>query len=112
MAAAFFLAGQGPPLDAARLDIVPSQLWGRAEAVRTMIRSTAQSLAPVAFGSLAEYVFGGGKTGIRITFGVMLVPLAVSAFLLNKARKTYPIDVATAAEAVPPSFPPHPEKGS
>ena len=103
MAASFFLAGQGPPLDAARLDIVPSQLWGRAEAVRTFIRSAAQSLAPVAFGTLSQYAFGGGKNGLRVTFGVMLVPLAISAYLLNKARRTYPIDVATAAQAVPPT---------
>ncbi len=106
MAAAFFLAGQGPPLDAARLDIVPAPLWGRAEAVRTLIRSLAQSLAPLAFGVLSEHAFGGGRTSLRSTFAVMLVPLAVSAFLLNKARRTYPVDVATAAAAVPQSPPP------
>jgi MFS family permease len=108
MAAAFFLAGQGPPLDAARLDIVPAPLWGRAEAVRTLIRSLAQSLAPLAFGVLSEHAFGGGRTSLRSTFAVMLVPLAVSAFLLNKARRTYPVDVATAAAAVPQTPPPDP----
>ena len=106
MGAAFFLAGQGPPLDAARLDIVPAPLWGRAEAVRTLIRSLAQSLAPLAFGVLSEHVFGGGRTSLRSTFAVMLVPLAVSAFLLNKARRTYPVDVATAAAAVSQTPPP------
>jgi len=106
MGAAFFLAGQGPPLDAARLDIVPAPLWGRAEAVRTLLRSLAQSLAPLAFGVLSEHVFGGGPTSLRSTFAVMLVPLAVSAFLLNKARRTYPVDVATAAAAVPQTPPP------
>ncbi|HEX6762332.1 MAG TPA: MFS transporter [Gaiellaceae bacterium] len=97
--AAFALSAQNPPLDAARLDIMPSQLWGRAEAIRTMLRSFAQALAPVVFGAVSDYVFGGGRTGLRWTFIVMLAPLAASAALLFEARKTYPADVATAAAA-------------
>jgi MFS family permease len=97
--AAFALSAQNPPLDAARLDIMPSQLWGRAESIRTFLRSLAQALAPVAFGAVSDYVFGGGRTGLRWTFALMLFPLAASAVLLFSARKTYPADVATAAAA-------------
>ena len=97
VAAAFFLSAQNPPLDAARLDIMPPRLWGRAEAVRTLLRSLAQALAPLIFGAVSDYVFGGGRTGLQWTFTVMLVPLAASAFLLARGLRTYPRDVATAA---------------
>ena len=40
------LSAQNPPLDAARLDIVPALLWGRAEGVRTFLRTLAQAFAP------------------------------------------------------------------
>jgi MFS family permease len=96
-AAAFMLSAQNPPLDAARLDIMPPQLWGRAEAVRTLLRSLAQALAPLLFGAVSDYVFGGGRSGLQWTFFVMLLPLGASAFLLFKARDTYPVDVASAA---------------
>ena len=83
------------PLDAARLDIVPVPLWGRAESIRTVLRSFAQALAPLLFGAVADHVFGGGRTGLQQTFAVMLVPLAASAALLYRALRTYPADVAT-----------------
>jgi sugar phosphate permease len=95
--AVFVLSAQNPPLDAARLDIVPASLWGRAESVRTLLRSLAQALAPLLFGAVSDYVFGGGRTGLQWTFVVMLVPLAASAYLLFRGRTTYPQDVATAA---------------
>ncbi len=96
-AAAFFLGAQNPPLDAARLDIMPPRLWGRAEAVRTLLRSLAQALAPLLFGAVSDHVFGGGRSGLQWTFVVMLVPLAASAWLLFQGRLHYPRDVATAA---------------
>ena len=95
--AAFALSAQNPPLDAARLDIMPSQLWGRAEAIRTVLRALAQALAPLLFGIVSDHVFGGGRTGLQWTFVVMLVPLAGSAVLLYRALGTYPRDVASAA---------------
>jgi len=97
VAAAFFLGSQNPPLDAARLDIMPPLLWGRAEAVRTLLRSLAMALAPLLFGAVSDHVFGGGRSGLQWTFAVMLLPLAASAWLLFKGRETYPRDVATAA---------------
>jgi MFS family permease len=95
--AAFFLGAQNPPLDAARLDIMPPLLWGRAEAVRTLLRSLAMALAPLLFGAVSDYVFGGGRSGLQWTFAVMIVPLAASSWLLFKGLRTYPADVATAA---------------
>jgi predicted MFS family arabinose efflux permease len=97
IAAAFLLSAQNPPLDAARLDIMPPLLWGRAESVRTFLRSLAQALAPLVFGAVSDHVFGGGRAGLQWTFVVMLVPLAASAFLLARGLRTYPRDVATAA---------------
>ena len=95
------LAAQNPPIDAARLDIMPSWLWGRAEGVRTFVRTSAQALAPLIFGAVSEYLFGGGSRGLRWTFVVMLLPLALSALYLYVAARRYPKDVATAAAAPP-----------
>jgi predicted MFS family arabinose efflux permease len=96
-AAAFTLSAQTAPLDAARLDIMPPQLWGRAESIRSVIRSFAQALAPLLFGLISDEVFGGGRSGLQLTFALMLLPLAASAVLLYRALGTYPRDVATAA---------------
>lgn len=93
------LMAQNPPIDAARLDIVPSWLWGRAEGVRTFIRTGAQALAPVLIGAVSQYVFGGGHTGLYWTFVVMLAPLGGSAVYLFFAAHRYPRDVATAVAA-------------
>ena len=46
IAGAALLSAANPPLDAARLDIMPAGLWGRAESTRTVARSLAQALAP------------------------------------------------------------------
>ncbi|HVW80001.1 MAG TPA: MFS transporter [Mycobacteriales bacterium] len=95
--AAFGLSAQNPPLDAARLDIMPAPLWGRAEGIRTFLRTAAQALAPMLFGVVSDVVFGGGKGALRWTFLVMLVPLIASSLYLFKAMRSYPRDVATAA---------------
>src|ERR671936_224757 len=95
--AALALSAQNPPLDAARLDIMVPLLWGRAEGVRTLLRTFAQALAPLLFGAVSDHVFGGGRSGLQWTFVVMLVPLGASAWLLYRGLGTYPRDVATAA---------------
>jgi MFS family permease len=97
VAAAFFLGAQNPPLDAARLDIMPPLLWGRAEAVRTLLRSLAMALAPLLFGAVSDHVFGGGRSGLQWTFAIMILPLGASSWLLFKGLRTYPADVANAA---------------
>jgi predicted MFS family arabinose efflux permease len=95
--AAFALSAQNPPIDEARLDIVHPLLWGRAEAIRTFLRTLAQAFAPLLFGAVSDYVFGGGRTGLQWTFAIMLLPLAASAYFLFRALRTYPRDVATAS---------------
>ena len=97
--AGFALAAQNPALDAARLDIMPALLWGRAEGVRTALRTVAQSLAPLLFGVVSDDIFGGGRNGLQWTFLVMLLPLGANAVYLWRAMRTYPRDVATAAAA-------------
>ncbi|HET9094090.1 MAG TPA: MFS transporter, partial [Solirubrobacteraceae bacterium] len=86
------IAAANPPLDAARLDIMPSGLWGRAESTRTFLRSIAQALAPLAFGAMADLIAGarprqapvgthtgpiasGTATGLEVSFLVMLLAL-------------------------------------
>ena len=95
--AALCLSAQNPPVDAARLDIMVPLLWGRAEGVRTFLRTSAMALAPLVFGAVSDHVFGGGRSGLQWTFAVMLVPLAASAWFLWRGLGTYPRDVATAA---------------
>ena len=94
--AAFFLSAQNPPIDAARLDIMPPLLWGRAEGVRTFLRTAAQALAPLIFGAVSD-LLGGGRMGLQYTFIVMLLPLTASGVVLLRGLRTYPRDVATAA---------------
>jgi MFS family permease len=99
--AALALSAQNPPIDAARLDIVHPLLWGRAEGVRTFLRTISQASAPLLFGAVSDYVFGGGRTGLQWTFALMLIPLAASAYVLFRALDSYPRDVATAAASPP-----------
>jgi MFS family permease len=108
--AALALAAQNPPIDAARLDIVHPLLWGRAEGIRTFLRTTAQAFAPLLFGAVSDHVFGGGRAGLQWTFTIMLLPLAASAYFLYTALRTYPRDVASASAAV--GAPPEPERAS
>ncbi|HEU4616879.1 MAG TPA: MFS transporter [Gammaproteobacteria bacterium] len=93
------LAAANPPIDAARLDIVPSGLWGRAESGRMALRAALEGSAPILFG-LLSVLLGGGDKGLMRTYLVMLLPLVVAASLAIPARRTYPRDVATAAASV------------
>ncbi|MGI9185564.1 MAG: MFS transporter [Solirubrobacteraceae bacterium] len=101
------LYGSNPPLDAARLDIMPHWLWGRAEGVRTLLRSLATAFAPLLFGFISDQFGHGGPAshasgqaansrGITSAFLIMLVPLAAGGLILLRARRDYPRDVATA----------------
>ena len=111
---AALLTAANPGLDAARLDIMPAGLWGRAESTRTFLRSVAQALAPLLFGGCADLIAGiapeqapvgthpgvispGAARGLEITFLIMLSSLAAAGVFLWRARRTYPRDVATAA---------------
>lgn len=124
----FFLAAAGigganPPLDAARLDLMHSGLWGRAEAVRTVLRTSLEAIAPLLFGYVSTRlgahtsglghpsgVAGRSGTGLDYTFLIMLVPLLVAGpLLLLRARRTYPRDVATAIASEHATGADHPE---
>jgi MFS family permease len=111
---AALLSAANPGLDAARLDIMPALLWGRAEAARTFLRSLAQAIAPLTFGAVSDLVAGispaqvpvGTQVGVisrseahglEIAFLVMLITLVVAGFFLLRGRRTYARDVATAA---------------
>lgn len=94
------LGGVNPPLNAARLDIVHSRLWGTAEAVRTTLVSISTGLAPLVFGIVSTQLGGSTATALNHTFLVMLVSLVIAAALiLCAARRTYPRDVAAAMAA-------------
>jgi MFS family permease len=97
--AAFGLSAQNPPLNAARLDIMIPPLWGRAEGIRTFLRTAAQALAPLLFGAMSDVVFGNRHGALHWTFLVMLLPLFASSVVLFRAMSSYPRDVATAAAA-------------
>ncbi len=112
----FLLGAVNPPLDAARLDIIHPRLWGRAEGVRTVLRSLGEASAPLLFGYVSQYVFGGpgssaapagggvgtaaNATGLEYTLLLFLIPLIVAGLLSLLALRTYPRDVATAAASV------------
>lgn len=96
IAATAALSCGNPPLDAARLDVMPPALWGRAEAVRTVLRSLAVAAAPLLFGWLAGELGSGSGEALRLTFLIMLAPLAATGLILLYARRTYPGDVAGA----------------
>lgn len=103
------LAAANPPLDAARLDITPASMWGRAEGLRTVLRLAAEATAPAVFGWVADATGGAegtsGATGLRNAFLFMLVPLLANGLILAIARRHYEVDVATAA-ASDRRFPP------
>lgn len=98
------IGASNPPLDAARLDIVQSALWGRAEAVRGVLRSLLIAIAPVVFGAVSDQLSGASGAqghsasgaGLGETFLVMAATLLTAGVVLLVARRSYPSDVATA----------------
>jgi hypothetical protein len=116
---AALLSAANPPIQAARLDIIPAGLWGRAESTRTFVRSLAQALSPLVFGGLASLVSGflpsqapigthpkqptvHTATGLQVSFLVMLATLIAAGVFLARASRTYASDVATAEASEEP----------
>jgi MFS family permease len=124
VAGAALLSAANPPLDAARLDIMPAGLWGRAESTRTVLRSLAQAIAPLLFGGLSQLIAGiapaqapvgthplvspGAARGLEITFLLLTGTLAAAGLSLVRARFTYARDTATAAASRQSSSAPAP----
>jgi len=106
--ATFMLGAPNAPVDAARLDVVPGLLWGRAEAVRTVLRTLAVAASPLLFGLISDALANGPRSstkglgyhasahGLRYAFLLMLVPMAVGGLLLVANGRHYIRDVATA----------------
>jgi MFS family permease len=105
--AAAGLGGANPAVDSARLDIMHSRLWGRAEGVRSTLLYAFQAAAPPLFGWISSLFGGSGGSlgqpakgqsgaGLDASFLIMLVTLALAGFVMLRALKTYPRDVATA----------------
>ncbi|MDQ3825609.1 MAG: MFS transporter, partial [Actinomycetota bacterium] len=78
---AALLGAANPPLDAARLDIIHPALWGRAEGIRTVLRTLGEAAAPVLFGLVSQTVFRGGKHALEYTFLVFLTVLIMAGLL-------------------------------
>jgi len=130
MVVGFCITAPNPGLDAARLDVMPTRMWGRAEAVRSFLRSILQAFAPLVFG-LVSTAFGATSigfgsssgigahakappvhTGLEQTFLIMTSALAVAAYFSWRACHPYLVDVAAAArtdELFPPEGAPAPE---
>jgi len=93
---AFFLAGAGPPLDAVRIDVLVPALRGRAESIRQVLRTVAESGAPALIGVLSGLLAGGGTAGLQAAFIITLPALLLSGLILLLALRTYRPDVAAA----------------
>lgn len=116
----FFLAALGlsatnPPLDAARLDVMHSRLWGRAESLRNALRYIPVAVAPYFFGLVSEVLVPSTGSnavrhgaGLEMTFLLMLILLLISGAAMLVAALTYPRDVATAVASEQASADPQP----
>lgn len=109
MLATASLGAANPALDAARLDVMPGLLWGRAEGVRTLLRTVAVAAAPLLFGAIADLLgsgthsskegFSASTNGLAPTFALMLAPMLVAGLVLLRERGRYERDVASALES-------------
>ncbi len=115
---ATLISAANAPIQAARLDVVPAGLWGRATSALTAVRSLAQALAPLVFGGVSVLVAGivpaqapigthphapssSATTGLQVCFLIMLVALFAGGVFLIRARITFASDVASAAASEP-----------
>ena len=107
------LAGAGPLLDAARLDVVHPDLWGRAEGVRTVVRTAGEGAAPLALGWVAATI-GGPDEGLGRLALILLPFLFANAWVLWLAARHYGNDVKAVLRSVgvaDPSDPAGSEEG-
>ncbi|APZ41978.1 MFS transporter [Acidihalobacter ferrooxydans] len=100
--AAFSLGATTAPLDAARLDIMHSRLWGRAEGIRNALRYIPVAFAPVIIGLISDLLIpasGSTKamhgTGLGLSFEFLLILLLAAGIIMLFAGYSYARDVAT-----------------
>ena len=122
--AAVLLGAINPPMDTARLDVVPSFLWGRAEAIRTTIRQALQGFAPLLFGAVsvafgaprsgfgagvdtrAAQVSAASGQGLVAAFVVFSLPMLLAGGLLWASRHPYLRDAVAARRSEERRFAP------
>lgn len=103
------LAAPNPAIDAARLDVIHSRMWGRAEGVRTVLRTAGVAIAPLLFGAVSDLIGGtasatsksgyrASPVGLQYTFVIMVIPMVIAGVVLLRARRRYPVEVASALE--------------
>jgi MFS family permease len=114
------ISAANPPIQAARLDVMPAGLWGRSSSALTLVRSLAQAVAPVVFGGVSNLVAGivpkqapigthprapssSATIGLEVSFLIMLATLLGAGLLLLRARATFASDVMSAAASEPES---------
>ena len=91
LAMPLYIVGSGaltlatPVLDAIRIDVMPPDLWGRAEAVRTTTQVVLEAVAPLAFGLVADALGGDGR-GLQLAFLAVLPLLLGNGLILLLAR--------------------------
>jgi MFS family permease len=91
------LAAANPPIDATRIEVVSSSVWGRAEAVRSVLRMAFQAVAPLTAGFVADSV-GHGHAGLQVALLVLVALLVFAGMLLIFGHFTYPRDRIRAVE--------------
>ncbi|MBV9551445.1 MAG: MFS transporter [Alphaproteobacteria bacterium] len=93
------MSAASAPIDASLLDIVHPRLWGRAEGIRTALRTTSDGCSPLLFGAVSGWL-GGGDHGLMWTFLLALLPMATAGLVVLPCLRTYPRDIATAAASM------------
>jgi MFS family permease len=92
------LAAANPPIDATRIEVVRSSVWGRAEAVRSVLRMGFQAVAPITVGFVADSVGAGGRVGLQAALLILVALLVLAGALLVAGHLTYPGDRVRAVE--------------
>ncbi len=111
--AAVALGAPNPPMDASRLDVMQFRLWGRAESVRSLLRTGLQAAGPLTFGALADLLGPGARAGrvaagalpshraggLLLAFLIMIAAIVLAGVMAFLARRPYPADVRRAEQA-------------
>ena len=71
------------------------ELRGRAEAVKQVVTSLLQGLAPAAIGGISV-ALGGGARGLQVALLIGLSALFLNGVIMLLALRTYQPDVAAA----------------
>lgn len=98
IAGSFTLAMTLAPLDAVRVEVTPGAIRGKAEAFRTLLRTTVEGGIPLIVGFASDRIAGGGVAGLRLAFLCVLPTLVLAFFFLLAAAPSYTSDEAAARQ--------------